>query len=183
MYWTLKKHFNQVMMTEKGMNGEDLFKEEFSHYTILSKQPNYFKPPGIVTACIKGPDIKREHAVVGGTEEEPTVTENTDLKDVQAAWLAMDSQVVSDASEEFHTGREVSQLAFMGEYLFRILAPELYVTSGLVARRALGTYLVNDPLDTEAKIVEYHKLALKDLSDKRNAEILNYLTFKASKGL
>lgn len=183
MYWVLKRNYTETV-TGQDSDGNDIIQRDFSHWSIFSKQDKFMLPRGIDGVCIEGLDIKREIASIALDEDDnPYIIENTDLKEVKNKWKEIDKGIEDDAYPVFKTRNRESMLAFVDSFQLRIMAPEKYASSGLLAEFNIGSFSVGDPLDTPEKVKEYYIELLVDLDTKRNQKIIDYLTLKASKGL
>lgn len=90
------------------------------------------------------------------------------------AKITMDSNIQSKAFEISGADTIVAAQNFFQAYQLRASNASEYVSEGLVAHYANGTYALNDALDTEVKIQEYYS-GLCVLMDKfRNTEINTY---------
>lgn len=181
--WLVEKIYSEVV-TGQDENGNDIIERTFDRYEPKYKVDKPVPARGKEVIYLEGPDLPPNQVKIELDEDgNPSVVEFTEVKEVQAKYVEMDEGIIADSAPVFKTTNRESMLAFVDSFQLRIMAADLYVNDGLLADIAIGEFAIGDPLDTEEKIKSYYKQVLKDLDDKRNLKIADYLQYKAARGL
>lgn len=102
---------------------------------------------------------------------------------ISNAYNTMNSDIAVEIFSVFKTASETSAAAFAQSWRMKMDRPAEYFSEGLLAQEAIAGFAINDPLDTEAKILSYYTEKVEQLIafDKfRDGKIMIYLAAKAA---